>query len=151
MSLYCLFLIPPHCILENGNTEHVYSSQVRIRNTCIHPKWEYGAHVFIPSWNYGVRVFIPSENTEQVCSSQVGIRSTCVHPKWEYGAHVFIPVFSDVHRARAFIPVFRGVRIAHSSVFCVVFCQSLFVLLSFVFDHCSVRSFVTYGLPLLVI
>ena len=64
---------------------------------------------------------------------------------------MFIPVFSDVHRARVFIPVLSDVGVAHSSVFCVVFCQSLFVLLSFVFDHCSVRSFVTYGLPLLVI
>jgi hypothetical protein len=33
------------------------------------------------------------------------------------------------------LPVFNGVRIAHTSVFCIVFCRSLFVHLSFLFCH----------------
>jgi cadmium resistance protein CadD (predicted permease) len=38
--------------------------------------------------------------------------------------------------AHEFVPVFRGVRVARSFVFCVVFCRSLFVLFSF--DQCIV-------------
>ena len=40
--------------------------------------------------------------------------------------------------APVFIPVFSGVRVARSFVFCVMFCRSLFVLLPFFFCHCIV-------------
>jgi hypothetical protein len=35
-------------------------------------------------------------------------------------------------------PIFSGVRVSRSLVFCVMFCISLFVLLSFFFCHCVV-------------
>ena len=46
---------------------------------------------------------------------------------------------------------FSGVRVFLSLVFCVVFCRSLFVLLSFSFGHCIVCPSSIYGflLPLL--
>ena len=42
--------------------------------------------------------------------------------------------------------LFSGVRVAQSLVFCVVFCRSLFVLLSFFhFSHCIVCPSLTCG------
>ena len=41
--------------------------------------------------------------------------------------------------------VFSGVRVARSLVFCVMFCRSLLVLLSFYCDHCVVWPSVFYG------
>ena len=35
-------------------------------------------------------------------------------------------------------PVFNGVHVARTLVFCVMFCRSLFVLLYFYFGHCVV-------------
>jgi hypothetical protein len=43
---------------------------------------------------------------------------------------------------------FSGVRVARSLVFCVVFCRSLFVLLSFSFGHCVVCPHSIYGFVL---
>ena len=43
-------------------------------------------------------------------------------------------------------PVFSGVRVTRSLVFCVVLCRSLFVLLYFFFWYCAVCSSSIYGL-----
>ena len=42
---------------------------------------------------------------------------------------------ADPSGAREFTPVFGGIHIAQSLVLCVVFCISLFVILSFCFRH----------------
>ena len=42
-------------------------------------------------------------------------------------------------RAHEFTPVFIGVRVTRSLVFCVVFCRSLFILLSFFLPSLVVR------------
>ena len=42
------------------------------------------------------------------------------------------------------LPIFSGVRVARSVVFCVVFCRSLFLLLSFSFGRCVFSSSLIY-------
>ena len=48
------------------------------------------------------------------------------------------PVLSWI-RLLSSSPVFSGIHVAQSFVFSVMFCRSLFVLLSFFFGHCVVR------------
>ena len=56
-----------------------------------------------------------------------------------------VPFFWPLY-CRSFLNLWlSGVRVARSVVFCVVFCRSLFVLLSLSFDHCIVVPSSIYG------
>ena len=57
-----------------------------------------------------------------------------------------VPFFWPLY-CRSFLNLWlSGVRVARSVVFCVVFCRSLFVLLSLSFDHCIVIASSIYDL-----
>jgi hypothetical protein len=64
---------------------------------------------------------------------------------WDEHTYSVVPTW-DEHMCS----VFSSVRIAHSSVFCAVFCQSLFVLLSFSAHYCSFLCIVYSWYPLIV-
>ena len=57
-----------------------------------------------------------------------------------------VPFFWPLHCRSFFNLWVSGVRVARSLVFCVVFCRSLFVLLSLSFGHCIVVPSSIYGL-----
>ena len=59
---------------------------------------------------------------------------------------VFVPFFWPLYCRSFFYLWLSGVRVARSVVFCVVFCRSLFVLLSLSFDHCIVVPSSIYDL-----
>ena len=60
--------------------------------------------------------------------------------------YLVVPFFWPLYCRSFFNLWLSGVRVARSLVFCVVFCRSLFVLLSLSFGHCIVVPSSIYGL-----